>query len=213
MHISEKRWAPTAIWGILKAGCCYVPIDATVPEERKRFMMHDCGITLCLADETKEKEGISFLAVKTLAHSSTAQASPIVPVSLDQIAYIIYTSGTTGLPKGTPITHANLMHFVSTLQKTYLFGAGSRVLQFANLSFDASVEEFFIPLTQGACLVLPTEEERKDPEQLFRLLEQQQVTCLPIAPAMLTMLPQRPLPHLRQIIVGGESTAQNTIAY
>ena len=213
LHIREKRWAPTAIWGILKAGCCYVPIDATLPEERKRFMMHDCGITLCLADETKEKEGISFLAVKTLAHSSTAQTSPIVPVSLDQIAYIIYTSGTTGLPKGTPITHANLMHLVSTLQKTYCLGPESAVLQFANLSFDASVEEFFIPLTQGARLVLPTEEERKDPEQLFRLLEQEQVTCLPIAPAMLTMLPQRPLPHLRQIIVGGEATAQSTIAY
>ena len=105
------------------------------------------------------------------------------------------------------------MHFVSTLQKRYDFSPESAVLQFANLSFDASVEEFFIPLTQGARLVLPTEEERKDPEQLFRLIEKERVTCLPIAPAMLTMLPQRPLPHLRQIIVGGESTAQSTIAY
>lgn len=213
LAIKEKRWAPSAIWGILKAGGCYVPIDPNLPEERKRFMMQDCGVTLCLADEVKKEEGISYFSIEALTHASAAQALPIMPISPDQTAYIIYTSGTTGLPKGTPITHANLLHFVRTLQKTYLFGPKSAVLQFANLSFDASVEEFFIPLTQGARLVLPTEEERKDPELLFQLLEKEQVTCLPIAPAMLTMLPQRPLPHLRQIIVGGEATAQSTIAY
>ncbi len=213
LSIQEKRWAPAAIWGILKAGCCYVPIDPNLPTERKNFMWQDCEISLCLADEAKEEEGRSFLSVEALAHNATSQALPVMPITLDQTAYMIYTSGTTGLPKGTPITHANLMHFVNTLQKTYLFGPESTVLQFANLSFDASIEEFFIPLTQGARLVLPTEEERKDPKQLFRLLEREQVTCLPIAPAMLTMLPQRPLPHLRQIIVGGEATAPSTIAY
>lgn len=213
LYIREKRWAPSAIWGILKAGGCYVPIDPNLPDERKRFMLQDCGISLCLAEETKMVEGISFLSIEALIHASSSQLLPLEPISPEQIAYIIYTSGTTGLPKGTPITHANLMHFVNTLQKTYCLDPKSAVLQFANLSFDASIEEFFIPLTQGARLVLPTEEERKDPEQLFQLLEREQVTCLPIAPAMLTMLPQRPLPHLRQIIVGGETTAQSTIAY
>ena len=213
LYIREKRWAPSAIWGILKAGGCYVPIDPNLPDERKRFMLQDCGISLCLAEETKMVEGISFLSIEALIHASSSQLLPLEPISPEQIAYIIYTSGTTGLPKGTPITHANLMHFVNTLQKTYCLDPKSAVLQFANLSFDASIEEFFIPLTQGARLVLPTEEERKDPEQLFQLLEREQVTCLPIAPAMLTMLPQRPLPHLRQIIVGGEATAQSTIAY
>ena len=213
LYIREKRWAPSAIWGILKAGGCYVPIDPNLPDERKRFMLQDCGISLCLAEETKMVEGISFLSIEALIHASSSQLLPVEPISPEQIAYIIYTSGTTGLPKGTPITHANLMHFVNTLQKTYCLDPKSTVLQFANLSFDASIEEFFIPLTQGARLVLLTEEERKDPEQLFQLLEREQVTCLPIAPAMLTMLPQRPLPHLRQIIVGGEATAQSTIAY
>ena len=213
LYIREKRWAPSAIWGILKAGGCYVPIDPNLPDERKRFMLQDCGISLCLAEETKMVEGISFLSIEALIHASSSQLLPVEPISPEQIAYIIYTSGTTGLPKGTPITHANLMHFVNTLQKTYCLDPKSAVLQFANLSFDASIEEFFIPLTQGARLVLPTEEERKDPERLFQLLEREQVTCLPIAPAMLTMLPQRPLPHLRQIIVGGEATAQSTIAY
>ena len=213
LYIREKRWAPSAIWGILKAGDCYVPIDPNLPDERKRFMLQDCGISLCLAEETKMVEEISFLSIEALIHASSSQPLPLEPISPEQIAYIIYTSGTTGLPKGTPITHANLMHFVNTLQKTYCLDPKSAVLQFANLSFDASIEEFFIPLTQGARLVLPTEEERKDPERLFQLLEREQVTCLPIAPAMLTMLPQRPLPHLRQIIVGGEATAQSTIAY
>lgn len=213
LYIREKRWDPSAIWGILKAGGCYVPIDPNLPDERKRFMLQDCGISLCLAEETKMVEGISFLSIEALIHASSSQLLPLEPISPEQIAYIIYTSGTTGLPKGTPITHANLMHFVNTLQKTYCLDPKSTVLQFANLSFDASIEEFFIPLTQGARLVLPTEEERKDPERLFQLLEREQVTCLPIAPAMLTMLPQRPLPHLRQIIVGGEATAQSTIAY
>ena len=213
LYIREKRWAPSAIWGILKAGDCYVPIDPNLPDERKRFMLQDCGISLCLAEETTMVEEISFLSIEALIHASSSQPLPLEPISPEQIAYIIYTSGTTGLPKGTPITHANLMHFVNTLQKTYCLDPKSAVLQFANLSFDASIEEFFIPLTQGARLVLPTEEERKDPERLFQLLEREQVTCLPIAPAMLTMLPQRPLPHLRQIIVGGEATAQSTIAY
>lgn len=69
------------------------------------------------------------------------------------LAYMIYTSGSTGKPKGVMIEHRNLCNLVQIAQP-YEIREHSRVLQFASISFDASVAEIFPTLTVGATLYL-----------------------------------------------------------
>ncbi|MEM9291839.1 MAG: amino acid adenylation domain-containing protein [Acidobacteriota bacterium] len=68
------------------------------------------------------------------------------------VAYVIYTSGSSGQPKGVAVSHRALSHFVSSAQQAYRLGSGDRMLRFASLAFDASIEEIFLPLAAGATL-------------------------------------------------------------
>ena len=89
----------------------------------------------------------------------------------------------------------------------------SRVLQFASISFDASILEIFPTLVVGALLVLPQEKERKDSVLLLDLLDSQRITSCSIPPVLLAALPHVELPFLSTIIIGGDSTSSEAIKY
>lgn len=82
---------------------------------------------------------------------------PTAPGSRD-LAYILHTSGSTGRPKGVRVGHAALAHFVAAATHRYGLRREDRVLQFAPLHFDASVEEIFLTLCAGATLVIRTDD-------------------------------------------------------
>jgi len=73
------------------------------------------------------------------------------------MAYIIYTSGSTGKPKGVVIEHKAVVNYTQAISREFALTASDRLLQFASLSFDVSVEEIFTTLTNGATLVLRTD--------------------------------------------------------
>ncbi|KUL25890.1 amino acid adenylation protein [Actinoplanes awajinensis subsp. mycoplanecinus] len=88
------------------------------------------------------------------------------------LAYIVHTSGSTGRPKGVMISHASLANHAFAVNELFGFGPGDRVLLCRSLSFDASVEEIFPPLLNGATLIVAGDPLR----QTFRALTQQLVT-------------------------------------
>ena len=113
--------------GILKAGCCFVPLDVELPEERRKFILQDAGCVM-LFDRTNYPFG-EVIDENIVSHKKDA---------LPGVAYIIYTSGTTGKPKGIPIKHSALNQTILSNIEILNLNNQSRVLQFANISFDAS---------------------------------------------------------------------------
>lgn len=199
--LDDRSLIPSAILGVLKSGNSYVPLDSSLPAERLSFMVADAGIRLLLSDVPDHLPGCTFLRMPVSADSIQPQ-----PVHPDDTAYIIYTSGTTGHPKATPVSHASLALFADSQSRIFRLHPGSRVLQYASISFDASVLEIFPALLSGATLVIANHTERMDADLLLSLLEKEQVECALIPPALLSLLPYRPLPHLKVLSVGGEST-------
>jgi len=145
--------------GILKAGAVYLPIDSSYPKDRIRYIVEDSGIHFLLTQQALPMP-INGKDIETVylddfsRFNALPDTNPNISVHPHNMAYIIYTSGSTGKPKGTMLQHGGLINLVQSLKEAYKVGPGKRNLQFASFSFDASVEEIFTALTNGATLYL-----------------------------------------------------------
>ncbi|HSN85371.1 MAG TPA: non-ribosomal peptide synthetase, partial [Thermoanaerobaculia bacterium] len=123
----------------------------------------------------------------------------------DTTAYIIYTSGSTGRPKGVPVSHGALRNLVEAQIAAFDLRPEDRLLQFAALTFDASVSEIFTALVSGACLVLVPRDRILPGPDLLACLRDERITAVTLPPSALAVLPEEDLPDLRTLIVAGEA--------
>ncbi len=139
------------------------------------------------------------------AHLPTS--NPDVAVSPEQLAYVIYTSGSTGKPKGTLLAHQGLVNLACWQRDFFGLGAGSRVLQFSALSFDAFVWELAMALASGAALVLADQATLASPPELRRLMQREQVSIATLPPSLLALLSPDELPDLHTVVAAGEASS------
>ncbi|MCX6265965.1 MAG: amino acid adenylation domain-containing protein [Bacteroidetes bacterium] len=168
-----------SIMAILHCGAAFLPVDPKIPVERKKFICENAGASVLLIENEEDslKTGIEEVIVSPLPLSTSAEAGNFQLYNPEDIAYIIYTSGSTGLPKGVKISNRNLANFISGAIHLYQTVSTDRVLQFSNLSFDASIEEIFCSFCTGASLYLRTE-EMLIPEELIQFADQHNITVL-----------------------------------
>ena len=219
MCLSRSERMIQTIFGVLAATAGYVPLDPQMPAERLRFIADDARLAAVIADATTHELIASVvdcpvLNIDDLLDHPATVAPPVDPNAIaSQTAYIIYTSGTTGKPKGVVIERGMLAHFIASLEGVWDCGPGCRWTQFASINFDASVLEIFNTLTHGAELVVVPSELRGDPEAIFSLLNDQRITHAFLPPALLRLMPRRPLEDLRAIFCGGEAGDEDTVRF
>ena len=204
-----------AMLAVLKAGAAYLPIAPDAPVERLCFMLKDSQAVLLLSQQPQ---------IKSIAESIAAPLCPVLdpdnvepqpqseqnlalPLSPAQLAYLIYTSGTTGQPKGVMTEHAGLVNISQSQQQTLAHGPESRVLQFSNYVFDASVFEIFPTLLSGACLYLLPVQMQNDVDALLDYLHRHQISSAFISTAVLKHLHGLQQTSLQNLYTGGESLA------
>ena len=169
----------TGIWGILKAGGCYVPIDPDYPTDRIKYMLADSGASILLSRKNLYAK-IGFTGdIIELDDKNNYKGDGC---NLDNIntpanlAYIIYTSGSTGKPKGVMIEHKALVNLVTWHKNNYEITPGSNCAEYASFSFDASVSQIFSPLTAGATLHILSNDIRLAPAKLNEYFEVNNIT-------------------------------------
>ncbi len=205
--------AIVSLLAILKAGGAYLPLDPSYPAERLAYMLADSRAPLLITEPTVPFQDapancrvLSFAALEQGLGPPDDLAAD-APSADDPLAYVIYTSGSTGRPKGVAVPHAPPCNLLRWHARALPLKSGDRVLQFAPLSFDASVQEVFATLGAGGTLVLIDEEMRRDPRSLRRFLGEQEIARVYLTPVMLyrlAELPGPPLPRLRDVIAAGE---------
>lgn len=199
------------VLGVLKAGGAYVPLDPSYPLDRLAFMLEDAQAPILLSHleciDALRSTGAREIRLDADWEQIGAESTdnPISGACVDNLAYIIYTSGSTGLPKGVLVTHRGLGNI--SLSQAHLLGidAASRVLQFASLSFDASVFEIVMALSCGATLCIGQREALLPGADLAHFLDTQAISVVTLPPTALSALPWQAYPALKTILVAGEA--------
>lgn len=209
----DTEWI-TAMLGVLKAGCAYLPLDPEMPRERLQFALHDSGCRLLLCGgpyRTESFPGVRSIPV-TDAVVEAERPWALPALSAHSLAYIMYTSGVSGQPKGVLIEHRSLANTIAELRLGWEVSERDRVLEFASPMFDASLVDIFLGLASGAPLVIAARETILNPRQFLDLLVRERVTVATLPPAYLSALGAVDLTPLRLLITAGEAANPAALA-
>jgi amino acid adenylation domain-containing protein len=221
-----------AIFGILKAGAAYVPIDPQGPVTRAARILRDCRpravITTAARAEALRAQwgGERVTDVMLTLDDAAGLPGPAVtwsgierydpaPVPNDgrvetDLAYILYTSGSTGDPKGVMLTHRNALTFIDWCAATFAVGPGDRLSNHAPLHFDLSVFDLYNAIGAGATVFMVDEETAVFPASVGSFIERHGLTIWYSVPSALVQLllhgdiAARDLSRLRLLLYAGE---------
>lgn len=194
LHLERSLDLMVALLGILKAGGAYVPLDPAYPADRLRFMVEDAQLTVLLTQasllSTAPTTTAQAICVDqdwpTIAQQPTA--NPSLELDENALAYVIYTSGSTGKPKGVCLRHRNLSNFLMAMDRVVELTSADRLLAVTTISFDIAALELYLPLVNGAQVILASRELAGDGPALTRVLSTAGVTTMQATPATWQML-------------------------
>lgn len=181
-----------ALW---KIGLAYIPIDPKSPVTRTQYLLQNADVRLVVT--THEINGllphadrnIKFEDVDALLNDEDhADTNLEIDVQGESLAYIIYTSGSTGVPKGALIEHIGVLNNIMNKVNDFEIVEESRVAQVASQSFDISVWQMFIALTQGGTTVIFDDSVVYNIDLFLELLRDSRITTLEIVPSYLAIL-------------------------
>ena len=228
----------TAFAGLLGAllrGHGYVPLNRTFPVERTRVMLEASDCRAIVADEASaeqleeitagirepllvllpDADDVSAVAARLPRHAVLGRRDLVAPdawefepVDPQAMAYLLFTSGSTGVPKGVMISHRNVNRYVDTLVERYSITEDDRFSQTAELTFDNSVLDMFVPWEQGACVCCPSQKALINPGRFIRESEITVWFSVPSTPIFMKRfgaLKPGSYPSLRWSLFAGEA--------
>ncbi|WP_424190460.1 amino acid adenylation domain-containing protein [Actinokineospora sp. G85] len=210
----------TAILGVLKAGCFYVPLNTEFPVERLRLMAADSGAGVLLTtasclDQAGELGSdrlrvVDLHACMDLAAADTdTNVNPGLPSRPGDEVYVMYTSGTTGVPKGSTIRQRGVLRVVRD-SVFYRADPSDVFLMMSDYSFDGSVYDMYGALTNGGSLVIMDKADVLDLDRLGAAIERHAITSFFLTAAMFNQVVEHipgSLGSIRLLLFGGEAAS------
>ncbi|KAI1457516.1 BcNRPS1, nonribosomal peptide synthetase [Annulohypoxylon moriforme] len=202
-----------SIYGVLRAGCVYCPLDDALPADVRNQNFQQSGARILLTGSTLAEKYVpdsceECLSVEDILKtenkpedlpSHEAVGYNLIP-SADAGAYLCFTSGSTGLPKGVLCTHQSLVAFQKDFNVRLKSRPGWRIAQVMSPAFDGSIHEIFSALSYGSTLVL---RGATDP---FEHLSKVDASVL--TPSLAKVLRPHDYPSLRALYLVGEAVPQ-----
>uniref|UniRef100_A6VYF8 Amino acid adenylation domain n=1 Tax=Marinomonas sp. (strain MWYL1) TaxID=400668 RepID=A6VYF8_MARMS len=202
------------IFGVLKSGAAYVPIDPDYPIERVEFILSEVESPFFITNSCLDKLcSVNTSATPLFLDLSDYESSPeayLEDISCSHdLAYIIYTSGSTGSPKGVMIEHRSVCAMLESTSQYLDFSKNDKWLSFHSYAFDFSVWEIFGALFNGATAVIAEVEVIQNPVALRNLMLTEGISILSMTPSAFnnTIVDSNDLSQLstvRHVVFGGE---------
>jgi amino acid adenylation domain-containing protein len=191
--LEERIDLITAIIGVVKAGCVFVPLDPVYPPRRLKQMIQltDARYVIIDAvnsrrlgtDEPDKREKVEYLEWEEFRES----AGPLSPQGKycpqDRI-YIYFTSGTTGQPRAIVGKHEGLLHFIDWEIERFGIDETFRFSQFTNPGFDVFLRDIFVPLCAGGTICIPGSEVKTGAASLIDWIHRQDINLIHCVPSL-----------------------------
>ncbi len=200
-----------SIFGILKSGACYLPLDITFPRERLEYILNDSRANILLTNINDESISLfngEVINVNNTWNFNENILNNLVPCDL---AYIIYTSGSTGNPKGVMIEHQSVVNLLYSLQELYPIKKYDSYLFKTSYCFDVSISELFGWIIGGGKMVILPNEAEKDPIQIIDCIFKEKTDFINFVPSMFSYFistlnekNKRKIKSLKYIFLAGE---------
>jgi L-proline---[L-prolyl-carrier protein] ligase len=230
--MNKSLEAVISLYGIMKAGATFVPLDPLAPPARLGYVIKDCGIRFLFSKHDKlaglqqilasgaDLEGVlgvresEELPIRSISWEDMLNATPLTNpyerlTELD-LSYILYTSGSTGNPKGIAHTHRNVLNIARWGKETYSVGPEDRLGNFMPFHFIPSTFDLYSSALAGATTVIIPEAITKFPSSLSQVLAEERISIFYSVPFALNQLREhgslhlRDLSNLRWVLITGE---------
>jgi amino acid adenylation domain-containing protein len=232
LYLGKSAESLVGVYGILRAGAAYVPLDPDAPPGRLATVARDSALRAMIAGadtaaaaaeiaaaspamaavlllDRGDDAGEGAPGVTVVSQSPSESPSSVSPDARD-LAYLLYTSGSTGTPKGIALTHGNALAFVDWAVREFDVTGDDRLSSHAPLHFDLSVFDLFAAARAAATVVLVPPAASLFPVTLTRFVEDQAISIWYSVPSALTALAVRgglrggELSRLRTVLFAGE---------
>ena len=178
------------IWGILKAGAAYVPIDPEFPVDRISFMIADTGAQLVVSDTASTKFLEAALGSEILLAddnwriiAEVESTNPDVVITRDDLAYIIYTSGSTGKPKGVLIEHKSAVDYLHGLFSKLPYNTCNSFALGVSFAADSVITHLFGSVLAGGALHVFPKEDYNNVGYVHSYFKTHDIDCLKAVPS------------------------------
>jgi amino acid adenylation domain-containing protein len=208
----KSRWAPVAMMAVLKTGAAFSIMDVAYPDSRLQIISKSVNARFILCSRSQVALASTLAEDVIMVDDTTAKAvHNIIPSDIgrtlpddssESVMYVCFTSGSTGVPKGVVITHRNIASAALPQTDEFEFGPGSRVYDFSSHAFDAHIWHTWWALISGACLCIPSNEDRLG--NLAGSMNSFQCTMAFLTPSVARTIDPRDVPTLKKLFLGGE---------
>ncbi|AKP53836.1 non-ribosomal peptide synthetase [Cyclobacterium amurskyense] len=208
------------IFGILKSGAAYVPIDPNFPIDRIQYILEDIKASVLLVNSDLDEsltvsEEIELMNFSSIPKDQVSEPTITFQPSPENLAYVIYTSGSTGNPKGVMVPHKGLMdHCFGLIESAKLKDCESYAIT-APIVFDAGHSLIHTSIIQAATFHFISDTVLLDSERFTAYLTNQKIDCLKIVPSLWLSHTEGgfiPVPE-KKLIFGGENFPLSILAF
>ncbi|TCS97011.1 non-ribosomal peptide synthetase [Hazenella coriacea] len=210
------------VWGVIKSGATYLPIDPETPEERICFILESSESMALLTQAhllptVTDYPGEKIVLENPKWFTGDCSNPKDVGQSHDPI-YLIYTSGTTGLPKGVPVKNQSLVNYISWFTRQVAIKSSDRTMLLSSFAFDLGYTGLYSALLNGCELHVAPKDFYTVPENLLKYLTDNKITYIKLTPSLFNLMVHNPMigkDHnhyaLRLVVLGGEEAKYTDI--
>lgn len=199
-----------ALWGIIKSGAAFLPIDTEYPADRVEYVLADSKARFLITDRCEGRE--NEIILDDLFEYDNSE-NPVTALTADDLCYVIYTSGSTGKPKGVQICHKNVSNYALPLKYNEfvrcICDECSASLAICTVAFDIFCCEVFTVTLNGKLFVFAGEDDVNNGGLVGRLIDKYKVEVMQFTPSRLLQFMEdaiflKSLRHMKLMVVGAE---------